>query len=207
MKLDPAAVRVLGVLIEKEMATPDYYPLSLNALINACNQKTNRDPVTSLGETEVAVALEALEALGLARRVTGEGRVVKYAHRVYEALDLGNRETAVLGVLLLRGAQTGGELRSRTQSLYAFDGLEAVEACLGRLVGRAEPLVRKLAVRPGTKEPRYAQLLGEVGEVVEVVEVAEAPDRVARLEALVEALTREVAELRGQLEEFRRQVE
>jgi uncharacterized protein len=204
MKLDPAAVRVLGVLIEKEMATPDYYPLSLNALINACNQKTNRDPVTSLGESEVAAALGELEALGLARRVTGEGRVVKYAHRVYEALDLGNRETAVLGVLLLRGPQTAGELRSRTQSLYAFADLEAVEACLGRLADRSEPLVTKLAMRPGTKEPRYAQLLGEVGEVVEV---AESPDRVARLEAAVEALTREVAELRGQLAEFRRQFE
>jgi len=204
MKLESAAVRVLGVLIEKEMATPDYYPLSLNALINACNQKTNRDPVTSLGETEVAVALEELEALGLARRVTGEGRVVKYAHRIYEALDLGNRETAVLGVLLLRGAQTAGELRSRTQSLYAFDGIEAVEACLGRLVDRSEALVMKQALRPGTKEPRYAQLLGEAGEVVEVVDE---PDRVVRLEAAVEALTREVAELRGQLEEFRRQFE
>lgn len=205
MKLDAASVRVLGVLIEKEMATPDYYPLSLNALINACNQKTNRDPVTSLGEAEVAAALGELEALGLARRVTGEGRVVKYAHRVYEELDLGNRETAVLGVLLLRGPQTAGELRSRTQSLYAFDDLDAVEACLGRLMAREpEPLVTRMALRPGTKEPRYAQLLGEVGEVTEV---AEAPDRVARLEAAVESLTREVAELRAQLEEFRRQFE
>lgn len=205
MKLDAASVRVLGVLIEKEMATPDYYPLSLNALINACNQKTNRDPVTSLGEAEVAAALGELEALGLARRVTGEGRVVKYAHRVYEELDLGNRETAVLGVLLLRGPQTAGELRSRTQSLYAFDDLDAVEACLGRLMAREpEPLVTRMALRPGTKEPRYAQLLGEVGEVTEV---AEAPDRVARLEAAVESLTREVAEMRAQLEEFRRQFE
>jgi uncharacterized protein YceH (UPF0502 family) len=129
VQLDPAAVRVLGALIEKEMATPDYYPLSLNALVNACNQKSNRDPVVSLDETEVTGALNVLEELALVRRVTGEGRAVKHAHRAYETLNLGNREAAVLCVLLLRGPQTPGELRSRTQSLYAFDDLEAVEAC------------------------------------------------------------------------------
>jgi hypothetical protein len=203
MKLDAAAVRVLGALIEKEMATPDYYPLSLHALVNACNQKSNRDPVTALSEAEVEVALTTLEDAGLARRVTGEGRVVKYAHRVYEALDLGNRETALLAVLLLRGPQTAGELRARTQTLYAFDGLDAVEACLRRLMERSEPLAAQLPRRPGTKEPRYAHLLGDVPEAAPPAET----DRVARLEAAVEALSQEVAELRRQLADFRRQFE
>lgn len=206
MKLDPTAVRVLGALIEKEMATPDYYPLSLNALVNACNQKSNRDPVTTLGETEVVTALETLAQLQLVRRLGGEGRVMKYGHRIYEALDLGNRETAVLGVLLLRGPQTAGELRSRTQSLYAFDDLDAVEGCLRRLMERQpEPLVQRLPLRPGTKEPRYAHLLGEAGEAAEPRD--ESPDRLSRLEAAVKTLTHEVAELRQQLAEFRSQFE
>ena len=202
MKLDPSAIRVLGALIEKEMATPDYYPLSLNSLINACNQKTNRDPVTTLTETDVAVSLGTLEDAGLARHATGEGRVVKYAHCVYEALDLGNRETAVLAVLLLRGPQTAGELRARAHSLHAFDGLDAVEACVRRLMERPEPLAAQLPRRPGTKEHRYTHLLGDAVEA----EPRE-PDRVARLEGTVEALSQEVAELRQQLADFRRQFE
>jgi hypothetical protein len=206
MKLDATAQRVLGALIEKEMATPDYYPLSLNALVTACNQKSNRDPVMSLAETEVVVALETLQDERLARRILGEGRVVKYRHEVYEALDLGNRETAVLAVLLLRGPQTAGELRARTQSLYRFDDLEGVESCLRRLMERQEPLVARLAVRPGTKEPRYAHLLGEVA-VPAGAPPAESPDRITRLEAAVEALAREVADLRQQLTDFRRQFE
>jgi hypothetical protein len=206
MNLDPTAQRVLGALIEKEMATPDYYPLSLNALINACNQKSNRDPVMSLAESEVVVAIETLQDQRLARRIAGEGRVLKYRHEVYEALDLGNRETAILAVLLLRGPQTAGELRSRTQSLYAFDDLDAVETCLRRLMERPEPLVTRLPVRPGTKEPRYAHLLGEIPETAPPP-APESPDRLTRLEAAVEVLTREVADLRQQLTDFRKQFE
>jgi uncharacterized protein YceH (UPF0502 family) len=159
----------------------------------------------SLAETDVVVAVESLQDLRLARRIAGEGRVLKYRHEVYETLDLGNRETALLAVLLLRGPQTAGELRSRTQSLYGFDDLEAVETCLRRLMERPEPLVARLPVRPGTKEPRYAHLLGEVMETAPPP--PESGDRITRLEAAVEALTREVADLRQQLTDFRKQFE
>jgi hypothetical protein len=209
MTLDLASVRVLGALIEKEMATPDYYPLSLHALLTACNQKSNRDPVMSLSEGEVAAALEALKAARLARGIHGEGRVVKYAHQVYEVLDLGNREAAVLAVLLLRGPQTLGEIRSRTQSLYRFDDLEAVESCLRRLMERPEPLVMRLPRQPGTKESRYAHVLGGPVESPEPAAAAAtvAPDRLARLEEAVASLNREVEDLRRELAAFRKQFE
>jgi len=208
MALDPAAVRVLGALIEKEISTPDYYPLSLNALLAACNQKSNREPVMALEETAVEAALDRLMEAGLARRIVGDGRVPKYAHRVYETLNLGNRETALLCVLLLRGAQTPGELRSRTHSLHAFDDVAGVESCLERLRDRPEPLVTPLPRRPGTRETRYIHLMGEpLPPAVEEPVVAESPDRVARLEAAVDALTREVDALRREFADFRKQFE
>src|SRR5947209_10309230 len=129
-QLDAAQVRVLGALIEKEVTTPDYYPLSLNALVNACNQKSNREPVVSYDEDTVETALDGLRALGLASRITGgvDSRVPKHEQRFTEKCNLGRRELAVMCILTLRGPQTVGELRGRTERLYAFDGLEAVES-------------------------------------------------------------------------------
>ena len=210
--LNDNEVRVLGALVEKESTTPDYYPLSLNALTNACNQKSNRDPVMSLSEGEVTEALEGLRDKGLARQVSSfDSRVPKYAHQLAETFNFDRRETAVLCVLLLRGPQTPGELRGRTERMYAFDDLPAVEAALNRLAERQPPLVRQLPRRPGTKESRWAHLLG--GEVEAWEPPPSAPDapaedeRVRRLEAEVEEIRREVADLTQQLNEFRKQFE
>ena len=207
IELTATEARVIGCLIEKEITTPDQYPLSLNALTNACNQKTNRDPVMSLDEQAVADALRSLEE-GELVRVVNEGRVPKYAHRASETLNLGNRELAVMCVLLLRGAQTAGEVRGRSQSLYAFDDLEAVESCLRRLMEREpEPLVKKLPRQAGFKEPRYAHLLCGDIESFEPEAAPETPDRITKLEAAVESLIREVADLKQQFTEFRKQFE
>ena len=210
--LNDNEVRVLGALVEKESTTPDYYPLSLNALTNACNQKSNRDPVMSLSEGEVTEALEGLRDKRLARQVSSfDSRVPKYAHQLAETFNFDRRETAVLCVLLLRGPQTPGELRGRTERMYAFDDLPAVEAALNRLAERQPPLVRQLPRRPGTKESRWAHLLaGEVEAWEPPPPVRDAPaedERVRRLEAEVEELRREVADLTQQLNEFRKQFE
>jgi uncharacterized protein YceH (UPF0502 family) len=193
-QLDAVEARVLGSLLEKEVATPEYYPLSLNALVNACNQKSNREPVVQYDEDTVEAALDSLRNKGLALRSTGrDSRVPKHAQRFTEKFNFGRREAAV------RGPQTTGELRGRTERLYTFDDLEAVESTLQRLaeIGFTKQLPRQ----PGTKEPRWAQLM--CGDV-EVAEVAAAPvergDRVARLEA-------ELAELRREFEDFRRRFE
>src|SRR6266581_7407396 len=147
--LDDNEVRVLGALVEKESTTPDYYPLSLNALLNACNQKSNRDPVMSLGEDEVRQGLESLREKRLAREVSSfDSRVPKYAHQLAEVFNFDRREIAVLCVLLLRGPQTPGELRGRTDRLYGFDDLTAVEATLKHLSEREPPLVRQLPRQP-----------------------------------------------------------
>lgn len=203
-QLDPVEARVLGSLMEKEVATPEYYPLSLNALVNACNQKSNREPVVSFDEGTVEAALESLRAKGLALRSTGrDSRVPKHGQRFTETHNLGRREAAVICVLLLRGPQTPGELRGRTERLYTFDDLEAVEGTLHRL---AEiEFVRQLPRQPGYKEQRWAHLLS--GDV-EMAEVAAAPvergpsdrDRIAKLEG-------ELAELRREFEDFRRRFE
>src|SRR5215475_9824844 len=132
-RLSAAAARVLGSLLEKEIATPEYYPLSLNALVNACNQKSNREPVVSYDDDTVEDALERLRAVGLAVRISGESRVPKHAQRFTEKFNLGRREAAVMCVLMLRGPQTSGELRGRTERLYSFEDLEGVESTLGRL--------------------------------------------------------------------------
>ncbi len=170
--LDAAEARVLGSLMEKEGTTPEYYPLSLNALVNACNQKSSREPVLALSEAEVRGALFALEERQLVR-VLADARVPKFEHRVRDGLgepNLRRDEVAVLCLLLLRGPQTAAELRSRADRLYAFDDQAAVLATLERLGGRAEPLVRAMARQPGAREVRWRQLL--TGDV----EIAAAPE-------------------------------
>jgi uncharacterized protein len=201
-QLDAVEARVLGSLMEKEVATPEYYPLSLNALVNACNQKSNREPVVQYDEDTVEMALESLRAKGLSLRSTGrDSRVPKYGQRFTETCNLGRREAAILCVLLLRGPQTPGELRGRTERLYTFDDLEAVEATLHRLAELG--FVKQLPRQPGYKEQRWAHLMS--GDV-EVAETAAAPaptphvDRVARLEA-------ELADLRREFDDFRRRFE
>jgi len=161
MLLDPVQIRTLGALIEKEITTPENYPLSLNALVNACNQKSSRDPVMELTDTEISTALFDLEALALARARTGD-RVTKYEHRVRDGLQLRRDETALIGLLLLRGPQTPGELRTRAERMYNFDDLEAVVSTLNRLAARTDatgPLVAILPRQPGSREARYTHLL------------------------------------------------
>lgn len=164
--LDAVEVRVLGSLIEKEIATPEYYPLTLNALVNACNQKQNREPVVNFDEDTVDAALESLRQKRLAATVTGAGiRVPKHRELLTEALNLGRRELALICVLMLRGQQTAGELRDRAGRLHEFTDLEEVDSVLERLIERQpDPLVKRLPRQPGTKEPRYAHLLsGQIG--------------------------------------------
>jgi uncharacterized protein YceH (UPF0502 family) len=214
--LDEIEVRVLGALLEKEITTPDYYPLSLNALINACNQKSNRDPVMALEENVVRDALGSLNEKHLVTQASSaDSRVSKYAHRLQEVFNFDRREMAVLCVLLLRGPQTPGELRGRTERMYRFDDLGVVESALHRLMEREPPLVKKLGRQPGTKESRYAHLLaGEkeawsAPEETQIVTAADIQDelRISRLESEVQSLRSEVAELRQQLENFRKQFE
>ena len=202
-RLSAAEARVLGSLLEKEIATPEYYPLSLNALVNACNQKSNREPVVSYDEATVENALSDLRANGLATRITGrDTRVPKHAQRFTEQLNLGRREAALVCVLLLRGAQTPGELRGRCERLYPFDDLDAVESTLNRLAEMG--LATQLPRQPGFKEQRWAQLLTGPVETAAVVESAEvAPERRDRLAALEE----EVAQLRREFEEFKQRFE
>ena len=165
-------VRVLGALIEKEITTPDYYPLSLNALTNACNQKSNRNPVMALDEGAVREALDSLSRKWLAGPAsTAESRVTKFGHRVQEVFNFDRRQTALLCELMLRGPQTLGELRTHAERLYRFDDLETLEATLQKLAEREPPLVKKLPRLPGTKEPRYAHLLA--GDNPEWIAVAE----------------------------------
>jgi uncharacterized protein YceH (UPF0502 family) len=201
--LNEIEVRVLASLIEKESTTPEYYPLSLNALTLACNQKTNRDPVVSFSEDTVSEALDSLRAQRLARSVAGS-RVVKYEHSVLEVFNLGRRELALLCTLMLRGPQTVGELRDRSDRMHAFSDLEEVEACLEGLMHREPaPLVTRLAKQPGTKEPRYRHLLSGDAAEPPVPKAA----RSATLEEQVEALRQELHELRDEFSRFRRQFE
>lgn len=208
-ELDAVEARVLGALIEKDMTTPEYYPLSLNALVNACNQKSNREPVVSYDEDTVNGALERLRARGFATVITGrEVRVPKHAHRISETLNMGNRELAVISVLLLRGPQTLGELKERAGRVYRFDDLEAVEACLRRLAEwQPEALALKLERRAGEREARYTHLLCGPVAADDAPEHAEAPLRGPSLADRVTALETEVAELKRTLADFRRQFE
>jgi len=212
-------VRVLGALVEKDITTPDYYPLSLNALVNACNQKNNRDPVTALSEDAVRAALESLQGQRLAGPASGaDSRVTKYEHRLQEVFNFDRREIAILCVLLLRGPQTPGELRGRTERMYRFEELDDVHATLERLSQRDPALVAVLPRQPGTKESRYMHLLSGNGGVVLAAPVREmasssvssssgGEDRVARLEADVVELRKEVSKIQEQLAAFRRQFE
>ena len=207
-ELHPVEARVLGSLIEKEITTPEYYPLSLNALINACNQKSNRDPVVFYDEDTVMDALEMLRNKNLATVITGAGsRVPKYAHRFSEKLNLGRREIAILCELMLRGAQTVGELRNRTERLHRFQDLLEVEALLERM----HQYVVRLPRRSGEKETRFLHLFCGAAEHAEELEPAEDAGIEAAapgaLELEVASLRQEVAELRRQFAEFRRQFE
>ena len=207
--LDPTAIRVLGSLIEKEFVTPDNYPLSLNALVAACNQTSNRDPVMSLDDRAVLRSLDDLRRRSLARGMHGsDSRVTKYQHLVREALSLNDAELAVMCVLMLRGPQTAGEIKGRTNRLHDFTDLSQVEATLEGLIVRLPAShVARLARRPGQKDARYMHLLsGDTPPAEHTPETSgAAPDRLEALETAVNALRAEVVDLRAQLEEFRRQ--
>jgi uncharacterized protein len=215
--LTDVEVRILGSLLEKEVTTPDSYPLSLNALLAACNQTTNREPVMRLGDEAVTPAIIALRRRGLLRQIQPVGsRVTKFQHLLAEELELGRRELAVLGVLMLRGPQTPGELHARTARLTPFVDIADLEAVLESLIAREpEPLVVRLPRRPGQKEVRYAHLLTGEPTQADSPATAEEPatatragaedDRVAALERTVEELRAEVAALRAELNSFRAQ--
>lgn len=214
--LDAVETRVLGALVEKEITTPDYYPLSLNALVNACNQKSNRDPVVELDEASVRTALRSLDDKALARSaVAGDSRVAKYEHQLQEAFNFTRPETAILCELMLRGPQTPGELRGRASRFHPFEDLSAVHSALQKLSQREPALVKLLARQPGTKEARYAQLLsGDVAETAPqsapesmAAPQAVATDHVSRFDEAISALKAEIADLKRQFAEFRKQFE
>ncbi|MCX6612443.1 MAG: YceH family protein [Acidobacteria bacterium] len=196
--------RVLGALIEKEMATPEYYPLSLNALVNACNQKNNREPVMQLVEADVLNSIEVMRHKGIAFEHSGrEHRVPKYSQGLGQRLNLGNKDLAVLCVLLCRGPQTPGELRGRTQSLFPFEDLDTVLSTLSRLAGKEESLVKELPKAPGTKEARWTHLLGdsipEFSFPEPTATKSTSPNRIDELEARVKELEEFVEKLKAQL--------
>jgi uncharacterized protein YceH (UPF0502 family) len=208
--LTASQARVLGALVEKEVTTPEYYPLSLNALINACNQRSNRDPVMDLDEDAVRQALHVLEDLRLAGRARGaDGRVTKYEHWLGEAFNFNRAETALICVLLLRGPQTPGELRGRTERMHRFEEIGDVLAGLQKLMEREPTLVAVLPRQPGTKEARYAHLLSGMVESATAAETAfvrreadptfaadaEVEERIAQLEATVTALRQQMDEM------------
>jgi len=213
--LNNLEARVLGALIEKDITTPDYYPLSLNALVNTCNQKSNRDPVMNLGEDAVRDALLNLNQKGLSGSVSGaDSRVPKYEHRLQEVLNLPRAETAVLCALLLRGPQTPGELRGRTERMHRFEELSDVHSALQRLIQRDPPLVKILPRQPGTKEARYTHLLCGDVEIAEppaqeltVTTASAEGERIARLESEVGSLKAEIAELKKELRDFQKRFE
>lgn len=215
LQLNEVETRVLGSLIEKDITTPDYYPLSLNALVNACNQKNNRDPVMTLDENAVREALTSLQEKRMAGPASGaDSRVTKYEHRLQEVFNFDRRETALVCVLLLRGPQTPGELRGRAERMYRFETLDDVQSGLQKLMDREPPLVRVLPRQPGTKESRYTQLFSG-NYIPESTTVAEAgsseipgnPDeqRIASLESAISGLRSDVDELRRRFSEFAEQ--
>ncbi len=215
--LNEVEVRVVSSLVEKQLTTPEYYPLTLNALIQACNQKTNRDPVVSFDEAEVMRALESLREKNLVYVFYGSSsRVPKYKHMLPEVFNLNERQTALLCVLMLRGAQTVGELRERANRLAEFKTLDEVEEALKSLIEKeSQPLVTKLTRQPGQKEARYAHLLagdvvaGNQADKIHAVDSAtdstDETERVSRLEREVENIRAEVGELREQLADFMKQ--
>jgi uncharacterized protein YceH (UPF0502 family) len=217
--LSDVEARVLGCLVEKEITTPEYYPLSLNALVHACNQKSNRDPLMNVDEDAVRLALRSLGEQALARSAGGaDSRVAKYEHRLAELFNFTRPETAILCELLLRGPQTPGELRSRAERMHAFEDLSVVHTTLKHLMDREPPLAALLPRQPGTKEARYVHLLSgnpeapKANPVQPISEMAvsngfvDGPG-VARLEKELEVLQQEVAELKRQFADFRKQFE
>jgi hypothetical protein len=219
MRLDPIQLRVVGSLIEKEITTPENYPLSLNALINACNQRSSRDPVLDMTEEEVRQALHSLEDLALVAPVR-DARVPKYEHRIRTVLNLRRDETAVLCLLMLRGPQTPGELRSRADRLYTFDDLGTVQSTLERLAARPAPdaagnetgpLTAVLPRQPGSREARYAHLLGDPASLISTHPAADETShpsasgvsiaqRLARMETEIASLTAALEELKNRIE-------
>jgi uncharacterized protein len=218
-QLSEIEVRVLGALVEKETTTPEYYPLSLNALVNACNQKSNRDPVVTLEEDAVRQALRSLSDQAMIRSAGGDSRVAKFEHRLNELYNFHRHEIAVLCVLLLRGPQTPGELRTRAERMYAFEDLEAVHAALHLLMRREPPLVKILPRQPGTKESRYMHLLSgdatpadhaadeHMAEAQGSSKISHDGDRVAQLEAEIVKLRRELNTLREQFAVFQKNLQ
>jgi uncharacterized protein YceH (UPF0502 family) len=207
--LDAAEVRVLGALLEKEATTPEYYPLSLNALINACNQKSNREPVVDYDEDTVYDAVNRLREKKLALTITGSGRVNKYAQRISETLNLGRRELAVLCTLLLRGAQTLGEIKDRSERMFSFADTSEAETVLDRLAEwPSAPLIRKLPRQAGQKEPRYTHLLSGEPPLEAAAEPAPAaaPTRVAQLEHDLQQLRAEFDQLKRRFDELEAQL-
>jgi uncharacterized protein len=213
MVYSPVEARVLGCLIEKDMTTPEYYPLTLNALTNACNQKSNRSPVMELGEADVVRALDRLRHAGLAMQAHGEGsRVPKFRHALVEKLHLEPEELAVLGELLLRGPQTIGELRARADRMHPFRDLAEVERALQELAQRQPPLTVMLPRQPGRRESRYMHLLSGEPETETAEGILESAGqtgsgRLDQLEQEVAILRDEVAGLRNELAELKAQLE
>ena len=216
IQLNQLEVRVLGSLMEKEITTPDYYPLSLNALVNACNQKSNRDPVMDVDESAVREALYSLGEKRLAGPVSSaESRVTKYEHRMQEVFNFTRRESAIVCVLLLRGPQTPGELRGRTERLFSFDDLADVQSTLQRLAQHDPPLAKMLARQPGTKEARYVHLLAGDAEAWDTAQPSAAAaggslagsEQISMLEEAVARLEQELAALKKEFADFRKQFE
>jgi uncharacterized protein len=212
--LNETECRVLGALVEKEITTPEYYPLSLNALVNACNQKSNRDPVMTLDEAAVRQALHSLDGQSLVRSVSAsDSRVTKYEHRLQETFNFYRHEIAILCVLLLRGPQTPGELRTRTERMHTFDDLSAVQSSLNHLMKREPPLAKVHPRQPGTKESRYAHLLsGDVDSFEPKSEAAASAatgsaeaEHIALLEKEVDSVRREVVGFKKEIEDLRQQ--
>jgi hypothetical protein len=205
LDLAPLECRVLGCLLEKQLSTPDVYPLSMNTLVNACNQSSNREPVLAVTEPEVQAAVTALIACGLAEH--WPGRVLKIAHTAKPTWNLSVQEAALLAELLLRGPQTPGELRTNTRRMYAFPDLAELEACLAVLMDADPPLVVRLARAPGAREARVAHLLSGALELA-ATQQETTPSRAGRVEALeaeVASLREELAELRQAFEAFKAQ--
>ena len=212
-EMNEIETRIVGCLVEKQLTTPEYYPLTLNALIAACNQKTNRDPVVNFDETTVERALDILRDKNLVYVFYGSSsRVPKYKHMLPSVYELYERETALVSVLMLRGAQTVGELNQRTARLYEFSGLNEISETLDNLAKREEPIVIKLERQPGQKEARYAHLLsGEIDIEAFARESANAQlpraDRIGELERELENLRNEFNLFRESFEEFKKQFE
>jgi uncharacterized protein len=215
--LNEYELRALGAMVEKHIATPDYYPMTLNALVNACNQKNHRDPVVSYDETIVAKALDGLRGKNLAYVFHGsEARAPKYGHLFPKAFDLSEAETPLMCVLILRGPQTSGELRSRTQHLRSFGSLAEVETLLQGLSLREEPLIVKLPRQLGSRESRFAHLLGGPVEMEQsevpwrpapsVLQRQSENDKIARLEEEIASLRMELSDLKQQFAEFKREL-